>query len=104
MYYGKPPHRPKTPQILKPQYRTMPDRLDHLDDDAIIPIETACELLGFSQTQLELWALGKSFGLKSVAPKMRRQFLVRDLRAFLQARQRALQPQGDLHAKPHPAE
>lgn len=82
----------------------MTDPLIHLDDDDVISIETACELLGFSKTQLELWALGKSFGLRSVAPKMRRQFLVRDLRAFLEARHRALNPSGEMNAKPKPAE
>ena len=39
----------------------MPDRFKHLDDDAVISIDAAGELLGFSKAQLELWALAKSF-------------------------------------------
>ncbi|GAB6048987.1 hypothetical protein JCM19379_28190 [Methyloparacoccus murrellii] len=77
----------------------LPEYLNHLDDDAVIGIDTACELLGFSKTQLEHWALSKSFGLRSVAPKMKRQFVVRDLRAFLEARNRALTQTGELNAK-----
>jgi len=82
----------------------MPDRFKHLDHDAVISIDAAGELLGFSKAQLELWALAKSFGLRSVALRKKRQFMVCDLRAFLEARNRALYSPGGNHAKPHPAE
>ena len=75
-----------------------------LDDDEVISINAASELLGFSKAQLELWALAKSFGLRSVALRKKRQFMVCDLRAFLEARNRALYSPGGNHAKPHPAE
>jgi hypothetical protein len=61
----------------------MPERLKHLDDDEVISMNAACELLGFSKAQLELWALAKSFGLRSVALRKKRRFMVCDLRAFL---------------------
>jgi hypothetical protein len=65
----------------------MPHRLEHLSDDQILSLQEAASLLGLEHLTLEYLANRKAYGLKSKVVKAKRTFIVRDLRAFLHARQ-----------------
>ncbi len=67
----------------------MPDRLDHLADDEVLTLQDAAPLLGLEPLTLEYLANRKAYGLKSKVVKAKRTFIVRDLRAFLLARQQS---------------
>jgi len=69
---------------------TMPNRLDALKDTDVLPLNVAAELLGLEPSYLEYLAASKAFGLKSKAIKWKRQFIVSDLRDFLQARSKGV--------------
>lgn len=69
---------------------TMPNRLDALKDSDVLPLNEAAELLGLEPSYLEYLAASKAFGLKSKAIKWKRQFIVSDLRDFLQARSKGV--------------
>ncbi|TSA03931.1 MAG: hypothetical protein D4R76_03855 [Methylococcus sp.] len=69
---------------------TMPNRLDALKDTDVLPLNEAAELLGLEPSYLEYLAASKAFGLKSKAIKWKRQFIVSDLRDFLQARSKGV--------------
>ncbi|MEI6355009.1 MAG: hypothetical protein WCO47_09820 [Methylococcus sp.] len=68
----------------------MPNRLDALKDTDVLPLNEAAELLGLEPSYLEYLAASKAFGLKSKAIKWKRQFIVSDLRDFLQARSKGV--------------
>lgn len=65
----------------------MLQRLEHLPDDQILNLQEAALLLGLEHLTLEYLANRKAYGLKSKVIKAKRTFVVRDLRAFLHARQ-----------------
>lgn len=65
---------------------TMPQRLAALKDTDILQLNEAAEILGLEPSYLEYLAASKAFGLKSKAIKWKRQFIVSDLRNFLEAR------------------
>ncbi len=65
---------------------TMPSRLEAYKDTDILQLNEAAEILGLEPSYLEYLAASKAFGLKSKAIKWKRQFMVGDLRNFLEAR------------------
>ena len=65
---------------------TMPQRLAALKDTDVLQLNEAAEILGLEPSYLEYLAASKAFGLKSKAIKWKRQFIVSDLRNFLEAR------------------
>ena len=64
----------------------MPSRLEAYKDTDILQLNEAAEILGLEPSYLEYLAASKAFGLKSKAIKWKRQFMVGDLRNFLEAR------------------
>ena len=67
----------------------MPERLDQLAEDQVLTLQDAAPLLGLEPLTLEYLANRKAYGLKSKVVKAKRTFIVRDLRAFLLARQQS---------------